>query len=156
MGATVSRGGSEFTSDTYILKGSIFDADSADSLVCFVTKDFTMNGRIQTEFKRRFGSREWLKNQGKNKGEIVAMLQNSRYIYYVIVKNKDYIKGTTTDLRAGLDAVVTHAIANSITEVGIPECSYSEITATKTQTESNGAFNGSSVNHTFYTEKLSI
>ena len=79
MGSGQSRGAYDFPSDVFLSKGNVLDVeDTGDSLICFVTKKFNMDGRFNKVFKSRFGSLAWLKNQDKNTGEIAVLIQNNR------------------------------------------------------------------------------
>lgn len=156
MGSAVSRGTSDLPTGTFIGKGSVFEVNETNSLICFVTKCFTMEGRIQHGFKTRFGSQAWLKNQEKNKGEIVVMNVGTRYIYYIVVKDTDYKKINLADLRTGLDAVVVHAGVNSVAKICMSDVIFSEITTNQLITEVDGAFDASGIEYQIISESYTV
>ena len=128
---------------------AVINAPEGDSMACFVTKDFSMEGRMQKQFKMKYGGLEWLKDQNKNVGEAVVVDIDGVYIYYLIVKTASYTKATNTDLRAALDDAIVHAELNSVGDISFPADVYSEISSTVYTNETDAAFNGKTVTYTF-------
>jgi len=131
-----------------------FDKHQTESLCCYITKDFTFTGDVQQEFKKRYGSTYWLKNQNKNLGDIIPVFDGNRYIYYLIVKESNYRQTIVSDLNAALNNMIIHAQNNGISQIGLQSKIYSEINSETLINSINTSFNGTGLQYTIYEIKL--
>lgn len=72
------------------MKDNLFNSDPSYALAHCVGNDFIMGAGIATEFKRRFGQRDWLVKNSKGIGTAL-LLENSpsekwQYVFYLITK----------------------------------------------------------------------
>lgn len=121
------------------------DIPANQSIVCFITKDVSLAGNIQSTVNGLTGAKEWLITQNKNVGEIAIAPMGSYYIYYGVVKKHDYNKAVTADVRTVLDAIVAHADPNGVGTVNVLSPCYYEIENDDLQVECDAAANGTSV-----------
>lgn len=128
----------------------IFNTNRTQSLCCFVTKDFTLTGVIQQEFKSRYGSIEWLKSQNKTIGDIIAIFSGNRYIYYLIIKESNYRHTNIEHLNTALNNLIIHAQNNGVTNIGFPEDIYPDISLDQLKTSIVTAFNGTNIQYSIY------
>ena len=104
------------------VKGDLFD--SQDSLAHCVSADFHMGKGIALTFRTKFGRLSELHEQ-KTKVPGVAFLKEgdektSRFLYYLVTKEKYYGKPTYETLEASLKALLEHASKNGVKKLSIP------------------------------------
>ena len=97
----------------FYVQGDLFS--SKDCLAHCVSRDLRMGKGIAVEFKRRFG--------GTNKVPVSNLLvieDSSRYIYYLITKERYHNKPTYDSLRNSLVEMREHMIQHNVTKLSIP------------------------------------
>lgn len=105
----------------------LFDPGSTASIAILTNTRFTMSSKAGSEIKARFGGTEWLVAQGVGVGNMLAVQHNVPgnpqgifYVYYLVISARS---STSHDedavLVSSLDAMITHAVANGVTEIRI-------------------------------------
>jgi O-acetyl-ADP-ribose deacetylase (regulator of RNase III) len=102
-------------------KGSdLFSAPLDHSLAHCVARDMKMSAGIATEFKNKFQRTEELLAQKKNIGEVAYLKEGSRYIFYLISKEKSHHKPSFNDLRKCIHELKLLCDQFKIKNVSIP------------------------------------
>ena len=103
-------------------KGNLFDSDSSYALAHCVGKDFSMGKGIATEFKKRFGMIDWLKNQNKAVGSSLLLQTQDRNIFYLITKESSKrSKPTYKSIESSIIEMFEQAIKNEISKIAMPK-----------------------------------
>lgn len=92
------------------IEGDLFSASKTYSLAHCVAADLRMGAGIAVAFRDKFGRIDELKQQGKRAGGVAILKDDSRFIYYLISKNKTYSKPTYADLLLTLRAMKNHMV----------------------------------------------
>ena len=121
-----------------------------ESCVCFIAKDISMSGKIQTAMNGRFGASKWLLGENKNVGEVSVLAMSTYYIYFAVIKDHDYEASVIADVRTTLDVIAAHAESNGVATVNVLSPCYVDIDTTTLQTECTAATNGLSVSFVIY------
>ncbi len=100
------------------LKGDLFD--STESIAHCVSRDLHMGKGIAVQFKKRFKCVDELIAQNKQIGEVAYLSSASRYIFYLITKEKYYGKPTIETLKNSLRDLVKVCISLDIKKIAIP------------------------------------
>lgn len=105
------------------IRGNLFDCPESSSLAHCVSSDLAMGRGIAVEFKDRFGKVEELINQNKKVGQVAVLgpLENGRFVYYLVTKERYWQKPTYETLLSSLECMKTHAIENHIKLISMPK-----------------------------------
>lgn len=93
--------------------GDLFSAPVVYSLAHCVAADMMMGAGIAVKFRDTFKQIENLKAQGAKAGGLAVLKDQSRFIYYLVSKDKTYTQPTYKDLFSSLDAMKTHMVITS-------------------------------------------
>jgi len=103
-----------------IIKGDLFA--SSDSLCHCVSRCLRMGKGIAKTFRSKFGNVKQLKEQNSDIGQVAKLkLSDTKFIYYLITKERYFHKPTYQDLEKSLCAMRDHMLANSVTKVSMPK-----------------------------------
>lgn len=102
------------------LKGDLFSCDNDASLAHCVSRDLRMGKGVAVAFKSKFGGMDELKAQNKGIGEVAILHPNNRFVYYLITKEAYWNKPTYGDLKACLEQMKLHCVANKVTKLCMP------------------------------------
>lgn len=139
-----------FDAGQFIDENSVFDADPSYSLVCFTTTSFAMSDRLESEFKRRFGGVEWLKNQQAVVGKAIPVHIGERYIYYLTLRVANHYPLDMADLVSALHDMKVHAQSHRVRDIALPACCLPSVADQTYIDKLNDVFNGSSVTYHLY------
>ncbi|KAI6659337.1 O-acetyl-ADP-ribose deacetylase 1 isoform X1 [Oopsacas minuta] len=101
--------------------GDLFSCPATASMGHCVSRDLHMGKGIAVIFKKKFGGVAALKAQNKEIGECSVLLDNSRYIYYLITKEKYNYKPKLASLRQAVCAMRDHCVLNDVKELCLPK-----------------------------------
>ncbi|KAK6166578.1 hypothetical protein SNE40_023234 [Patella caerulea] len=101
-------------------RGDLFSSPETDALVHCISSDCAMGKGIAVLFKNKFGGVQELKDQGKKTGEVAVLKRGSRYVYYLITKDRYFHKPTYDTLSSSLVAMKSHCIENKVQSVSMP------------------------------------
>lgn len=105
---------------TYLVqRGNLFHGTAEYSLCHSVSKDFVMGAGIARQFRDLFGRVIELKSMGRNIGEVAALEDNGRFLYYLVTKNKYHGKPSYGTIRASLVDMRKHAILHGVTTIAM-------------------------------------
>lgn len=93
--------------------GDLFSAPVVYSLAHCVAADMMMGAGIAVKFRDTFKQIENLKAQGAKAGGLAVLKDQSRFIYYLVSKDRTYTQPTYKDLFSSLDAMKTHMVNTS-------------------------------------------
>lgn len=112
------------TTQTEVLievRGDLFScAPSTSSLAHCISADRAMGKGIATLFKSKFGGLDELQTQNKQVGECAILERESRFIYYLITKEKYWQKPTYKTLQDSLEAMRVHAVKHKVSLISMP------------------------------------
>ena len=101
--------------------GNLFDTSSEECLGQCVCPDVLRWEReFATQFKLKFKNVSDLKEQGKGVGEVAVLQDGTRYIYYLITKERYYHKPAMDSLKSSLITLKTHMTKNNMTLLSMP------------------------------------
>lgn len=90
--------------------GDLFSAPIIYSLAHCVAADMNMGAGIAVKFRDTFKQIQKLKDQGAKAGGLAVLKDQSRFIYYLVSKNKTYTQPTYKDLFSSLHMMKTHMV----------------------------------------------
>ncbi len=102
------------------IKQNLFTAPIDYALAHCVAKDFLMGAGIAVEFKKRYGSIQVLLQQKKEVGQ-VAVLQKERLIFYIVTKEKSYLKPTLANFSNAIDSLYNECLLRKCCKLAIPK-----------------------------------
>ena len=102
------------------IEGDLFSCSPAASLAHCVSRDLHMGKGIAVLFKRKFGGVAELKAQGKEVGECAVLVDSSRYIYYLVTKEKFNHKPKLSAVRKSVCAMRDHCVTHKVEELCLP------------------------------------
>ena len=102
------------------IKGDLFESAPTASLAHCVSRDLHMGKGIAVLFKKKFGRVTELKDQCKEVGECAVLTDESRYIYYLVTKEKFSHKPKLVAVRESVRAMREHCVANGVGELCLP------------------------------------
>lgn len=94
------------------VEGDLFTAPDEYALAHCVAADMKMGAGIAVKFREKYGQIDDLLNQGATAGGLAILKDGSRFIYYLVSKNKTYQKPTYQDLFLSLHAMKAHMVRN--------------------------------------------
>ncbi|XP_025019031.1 O-acetyl-ADP-ribose deacetylase 1 isoform X3 [Python bivittatus] len=94
------------------VQGDLFTCPKTDSLAHCISEDCHMSAGIAAIFKKMFGGIQDLLNQHKKTGDVAVLKRETRYVYYLITKNKYFHKPTYDNLQKSLEAMKIHCLKN--------------------------------------------
>lgn len=86
-----------------------------------VSRDFHMGAGIALLFKKLYGSVDVLLAQDCKIGQVASLKVDSRFIFYLVTKDKYYEKPTLKDLRSSLESLHSICIEKEIEEIAMPK-----------------------------------
>lgn len=101
--------------------GDLFSCPVSASLAHCVSRDLHMGKGIAVLFKKKFGGVAAVKAQNKDLGECAVLKDNSRFIYYLITKEKYNHKPKLATLKQALCDMKDHCVANAVSELCLPK-----------------------------------
>lgn len=101
------------------IKGDLFSSSDEFSLCHCVSKDLKMGKGIAKIFKNLFGVSDLL-SQSPEIGKTLFLRHNSRYIYYLITKDKFYNKPTLESLKEALLDLKCNIINHKVKKLAMP------------------------------------
>lgn len=107
----------------YEYKDDTFNTDGY-SLALPVSLDYAMNTGIALSFKERFGHIQELKDQKCSIGQVSQLMQDGRYILYLLWKRYQYCKPTYASLQNALTNLHRLCLDNKITKLAMPRIDY--------------------------------
>ncbi|CAD7083229.1 unnamed protein product [Hermetia illucens] len=134
------------------IEGDLFSAPKSTSLAHCVGGDMGMGGGIAVVFKKVFGRVDELLAQNIGTGGVAVLKDNDRYIYYLVTKDYSYQKPTYESLRASLDSMRKHMVANKVNNLAIPRigCGIDGLEWDKVKHELETVFGPEEINITVY------
>jgi O-acetyl-ADP-ribose deacetylase (regulator of RNase III) len=108
------------------VQGDLFISSNESSLAHCVSHDFRMGAGIAKIFHNKFGQVDELIAQHAGIGDMAVLEdQNdgkpSRYIYYLVTKQRYFHKPTYDSLTQSLEKMCNHMIENNIQKLSIPK-----------------------------------
>lgn len=94
------------------VEGDLFTAPDEYALAHCVAADMKMGAGIAVKFREKYGQIDELLNQGATAGGLAILKDGSRFIYYLVSKDKSYQKPTYQDLFLSLHAMKAHMVRN--------------------------------------------
>ncbi|XP_026533971.1 O-acetyl-ADP-ribose deacetylase 1-like isoform X2 [Notechis scutatus] len=112
-----------------------------------------MSAGIAAIFKKKFGGVQELLNQHKKTGDVAILKRETRYIYYLISKNKYFHKPTYDNLGKSLEAMKIHCLKNAVTHISMPKigCGLDRLDWKKVSTMLEEVFEDTNIHITVYT-----
>lgn len=101
------------------IRGNLFD--SSTCLAHCVSKDFSMSAGIAVTFSNLFGSKDELKNQNVNIGEVAWLYRDGRYIYYLVTKENYWNKPTYDNFRNSIKNLFILCEKHNVKSLSIPK-----------------------------------
>lgn len=102
------------------IKGDLFTSPKTYSLAHCVSADLRMGAGIALAFRRRFARIEKLKEQRVKTGGVAILKDDARFIYYLVTKNKYYLKPSYEDLFLSLNKMKKHIMRHKIDKLALP------------------------------------
>ncbi|XP_071503566.1 ADP-ribose glycohydrolase OARD1-like [Diadema antillarum] len=102
------------------VKGDLFAGPPSDSLAHCISADVRMGKGIATIFKDKFGGVKELLSQGVKPGGVAVLKRGSRYIYYMVTKEKYWQKPTYDTVRKSLQATMEHCRQHGVRALSMP------------------------------------
>lgn len=104
-----------------IIKGDLFSTEEYFSLAHCVSKDLAMGKGIAKEFKKRFGGVSLLKKQNPEIGSVVYLQTPTRFIFYLVTKNRYSDRPTYESLTESLQSMKSVCLSNNIHHLSLPK-----------------------------------
>ena len=101
-------------------KGDLFSCDDSVSLAHCISADLRLGKGIAVAFRNKFDLMRDLRAQGKGVGQVAAIKRGSRFIFNLITKQQYFQKPQLQDLRACLEQMCQHCVANDVAELAMP------------------------------------
>lgn len=101
--------------------GDLFTCSEDESLVHCVSADLRMGKGIAVLFKNKFGGISELKQQNQKTGGCAILKRDSRYIYYLVTKDKYFLKPTYETLQQSLETMKVHCIQKEVSKLSMPK-----------------------------------
>jgi len=79
-----------------------------------------MGKGIAVTFKNKFGRVDVLRAQGKLVGDVAVLKDGTRYIYYLITKERFFHKPTYESLTNSLVRMKEHALEHGVKQISMP------------------------------------
>ncbi|XP_047220482.1 ADP-ribose glycohydrolase OARD1 [Girardinichthys multiradiatus] len=121
--APCSTHGIQFPEDSWRLKhasGDLFSCPMDEALAHCISEDCRMGAGIAVLFKKKFGGVSKLKEQRKLPGQCALLIQDGRFIYYLITKKKASQRPTYENLRLSLEDMKSHCLKNGVKRISMP------------------------------------
>lgn len=107
------------TSNLTEIQGDLFDAK--ECLYHWVSADFYMGKGVAVEFKNRFGCVQELLSQKKGVGGVAILSIDGKKIFYLVTKEKYYLKPTYESLTNCLKELAEECIQLDIKKISMPK-----------------------------------
>ncbi|XP_025019030.1 O-acetyl-ADP-ribose deacetylase 1 isoform X1 [Python bivittatus] len=135
------------------VQGDLFTCPKTDSLAHCISEDCHMSAGIAAIFKKMFGGIQDLLNQHKKTGDVAVLKRETRYVYYLITKNKYFHKPTYDNLQKSLEAMKIHCLKNEVTHISMPKigCGLDRLDWKKVSTMLEEVFEDTNIQITVYT-----
>lgn len=120
---TTGNSNTTTTGDCGIIEitGNLFDAPIDCSLAHCVAEDMRMGRGIAYMFRIQYNNVNKLLEQRKRTGEVaVLQIENDRYVYYLVTKDKSYNRPTLSALESSLTAMRKHAEKHTVKKIAMP------------------------------------
>merc|ERR1712228_73429 len=104
-----------------VIKGDLFSSPESSSLCHCVSRDIGMGKGIAVHFKRMFGGVMALKNQRAKIGECAILMRQNRFVYYLITKERGYMKPTYDAVTDSIEYMKNHAVINQVSHISMPK-----------------------------------
>ena len=101
--------------------GDLFTCSEDESLAHCVSADLRMGKGIAVLFKDRFGGISELREQNQRTGGCAVLKRDSRYIYYLVTKDKYFLKPTYKTLQESLQTMKIHCIQKEVSKISMPK-----------------------------------
>lgn len=101
--------------------GDLFTCSEDESLAHCVSADLRMGKGIAVSFKNKFGGIPELKEQNQKTGGCAVLKRDSRYIYYLVTKDKYFLKPTYKTLQQSLETMKNHCIQREVSKISMPK-----------------------------------
>ena len=102
------------------IKGDLFSAHPHSSLAHCVSHDLAMGAGIAVVFKRKFGRLDELRSQQVKVGGVAVIKEESRFIYYLVTKERYFHKPSYETLTSSLQSMKDHAEQNQVKLISMP------------------------------------
>lgn len=99
--------------------GDLFN--HADNMAHCISSDLAMSKGIALTFRNKFGGIQELMKQNRSVGCAPFLVRNEKVIYYLITKEKYWLKPTIETLTLSLMNMRDHMIINNINSMSIPK-----------------------------------
>merc|ERR1719242_686713 len=99
----------QFAFSYELIKGDLFTSSESSSLCHCVSRDLGMGKGIAVLFKKKFGGVDALRKQGAKIGECAILMRQSRFVYYLITKERYFHKPTYETITASIRYMRNHA-----------------------------------------------
>ena len=100
------------------IAGDLFSSN--DALAHCVSADLKMARGIAATFKAKFGGVDELRACTPKTGGCLFLQRDGRYIYYLVTKDRYYMKPTPATLQSSLDAMKSLCMQHGVSSVSIP------------------------------------
>lgn len=150
------------------INGDLFTCDEDVSLVHCVSRCFNMGAGIAVLFKQKFGNVDNLLAQNTHIGGVAYInlnnviktvpnknqnnISNGRFVYYMVTKDKYYMKPTYGSLKLCLVELKRLLIMHGITKIAMPRigCGLDKLKWTKVKTLISDTFANTNIDITIY------
>jgi hypothetical protein len=99
--------------------GDLFNSNN--NLAHCVSADMAMSKGIALTFRNKFGRVDELIKQDKSIGSAPFLIYNSKLIYYLVTKEKYWMKPSIETLELCLVNMRNHMLVNNINHISIPK-----------------------------------
>lgn len=103
------------------ITGNLFDANENICLAHCVSADFVMGVGIALQFRQKYGRVDELRQMNVKVGQCAVLDCTSRQIFYLITKEKYYLKPTCDTLKACLLHMKNIILTNNIKQIAMPQ-----------------------------------
>lgn len=107
--------------DFEMIQGDLFSTDSHYSLAHCVSKDLKMGKGIAKEFRNRFKNVSVLKNQNPEIGSAIYLQTPTRFIFYLVTKERYFHLPTYESLTQALQSMKSICESNNIHHISLPK-----------------------------------
>ena len=98
----------------------LFSCPDDESIAHCVSADLKMSKGIAVIFKERFKGVDELRKQNPQVGGCVMLKRESRFVYYLVTKERYFGKPTYNTLEGSLIAMREHSILNNVNKISMP------------------------------------
>lgn len=104
-----------------LIQGDLFSTEEHFSLAHCVSRDLRMGKGIAVEFRKRFKNVSELKGQNPTIGSVVYLRMPTRFVFYLVTKERYCDKPTYESLTQALQSMKSICESNNIHCISLPK-----------------------------------